>query len=112
MKRDSDFYRKKYLESLKKEYRYRKIKTYEKMCSEEREGWKRLKEDSDWLFYQNFDELQKRYNNRWIVIYNKKIVRNSRRLEELVELLDKRKKDFPNPLLHYYISQSIDLLAS
>lgn len=57
-----------------------------------------------WL-EENYDMLKKEFSERWVIIYNKKIVQTASTFEELMEVL--RKYDVNQVLVEYIRSERI-----
>jgi len=66
---------------------------------EKAELFKNSKENLEW-FKENYEDLKKKYDERWIVIDNKTVVKSASTFDEILALV--RKHD-PNKVIVEYI---------
>lgn len=66
---------------------------------EKEELFKILRENIKW-FKENYEDLKRKYDNRWIMIHNKKVAKSASTFNEIVKIA---KKYDPNTIIVEYI---------
>ena len=61
------------------------------------------RENAEW-FSQNYENLKRKYDNRWIIIHNKKIAESASTFNDIMELMRDHKYD-PNSILVEYMQR-------
>jgi len=59
------------------------------------------RENAEW-FRDNYENLKKKYNNRWILIHNKEVVESARTFDDIMKILRAQKYD-PNTIIVEYL---------
>ena len=68
---------------------------------EKAELFKISRGNAEW-FRENYEDLKKKYDNRWILIHNEKVVESASTFDDILKILRAQKYD-PNTVIVEYL---------
>jgi len=73
---------------------------------EKAELFKISRQNTEW-FSKNYESLKEKYDNRWIMIHNKKVVKSTSTFDDIMKVLHAQKYDPSTVIVEYLQSKQI-----